>query len=242
MPAADEAPDRRLTRQGQERKQQLLDHAAQLFAERGYAETRVVDIVDAAGVAKGLFYWYFENKEALFRELVESARLQMRRYQATTIDPHANPLVRIRQGTEASIVFMREHRRLYSMFDFESVDPKLTQLVRSGGDIHARDTARHVSEGIAQGLIRDDDPLLLAWGVVGTVSSYSHLYRTGRLGDVSVLDVMRFAGRFVVRALAASDEIARESEAAAAGDAGRDRLRTNAAHTTPSAATAAPAT
>jgi AcrR family transcriptional regulator len=54
-------PDRRLTAQGIERKQQLLDRAAELFAERGYAETRVIDIVRAAGVAKGLFYWYFEN-------------------------------------------------------------------------------------------------------------------------------------------------------------------------------------
>ena len=64
-------PDRRLTAQGLERKQQLLDRAAELFAERGYAETRVIDIVRAAGVAKGLFYWYFENKEALFKELAE---------------------------------------------------------------------------------------------------------------------------------------------------------------------------
>ena len=47
--------DRRLTAQGMERKQQLLDRAAELFAERGYAETRVIDIVRAAGVAKGLF-------------------------------------------------------------------------------------------------------------------------------------------------------------------------------------------
>jgi AcrR family transcriptional regulator len=232
-----EAGDRRLTPQGEERKQQLLDHATQLFAERGYAETRVIDIVRAAGVAKGLFYWYFDNKEAVFRELVESARLQMRRAQAAAIDPDANPLVRIRQGAEASILFMREQRRLYSMFDFESLDPKLTQLLRRGGDVHARDTARLVTEGIAQGLVRDDDPMLLAWGVVGIVSSYGQLYRTGRLGDVPVADVMRFTGRFVVRSLAASDEVAREAE----GDPGRGRLRTSAAHTTPNAATPAPA-
>src|ERR1041385_8115863 len=45
---------RQLTAQGLERKQQLLDHAARLFAERGYADTRIVDICKAAGVAKGL--------------------------------------------------------------------------------------------------------------------------------------------------------------------------------------------
>ena len=199
--------DRRLTRQGQERKQQLLDHAAELFAERGYAETRVIDIVRAAGVAKGLFYWYFENKEAVFRELVEHTRLRMRQQQRAAIDESANPLDRIRQGSEASIRFMGEHRRLYSLTDLESLGPELTKLLRSGGDVHARDTARHVEDGIAQGLIRDDDPLLLAWGVVGTVSSISQLHRTGRI-DRPLDEVAAFAGRFVVRALAASDDIA----------------------------------
>src|SRR5207253_6674850 len=43
--------ERRLTAQGLERKQQLLDCAARLFAERGYADTRVIDIVREAGVA-----------------------------------------------------------------------------------------------------------------------------------------------------------------------------------------------
>ena len=204
--------DRRLTRQGQERKQQLLDQAAELFAERGYAETRVIDIVRAAGVAKGLFYWYFENKEAVFEELVQQTRLTMRQQQQQAIDPTANPLLRIRQGTESSIRFMGQHRRLYSLTDLESMGPKLTRLLRAGSDVHARDTAQHVEAGIAQGMIRDDDPLMLAWGVVGTVSSFSQLHRTGRI-DRDLDDLATFTGRFVVRSLAASDAIADEVEA-----------------------------
>ena len=47
--------DRRLTVQGQERKQQLLDHAAELFADHGYSETRVADIVRSAGVVANSF-------------------------------------------------------------------------------------------------------------------------------------------------------------------------------------------
>ena len=205
-------PDRRLTRQGQERKQQLLEHAAALFAERGYADTRVIDIVRSAGVAKGLFYWYFDNKDALFRELVESTRQKIRVQQASAIDPSANALVRIRQGVEASVRFMAENRRLYTMFGLESLDAELTEVLRAGGDIHAVDTARHIREGIDEGLIRDDDPLLLAWAVVGAVSSFTELHRTGRI-DRPLAEVATFAGRFVVRSLAASDEIAEEVEA-----------------------------
>src|SRR5688500_5928768 len=180
VPMTDDA-DRRLTRQGQERKQQLLDHAAKLFAERGYAETRVIDIVRSAGVAKGLFYWYFENKEAVFRELVETTRHKIRQQQAAAIDPSGNALERIRQGVEASIRFMSEHRRLYSIVDLDNLDKRMAKLLRNGSDVHAHDTARHIREGIEAGIIRDEDPLMLAWGVVGWVSSFSNLHRSGRL-------------------------------------------------------------
>ena len=96
------AGPRQLTEQGKERKQQLLDAAAALFAERGYANTRIADICTAAGVAKGLFYWYFETKEALFIELVRSMRTRLRRAQAAASDPEADALTRMRQGAVAS--------------------------------------------------------------------------------------------------------------------------------------------
>ena len=66
------ADDRRHTEHGRERKQQLVDAAAELFAANGYAATRIQDICRRAGVAKGLFYWYFPTKEELFAELVRS--------------------------------------------------------------------------------------------------------------------------------------------------------------------------
>src|SRR5687768_13949715 len=189
--------ERQLTPQGLERKQQLLDCAAQLFAERGYAETRVIDIVRAAGVAKGLFYWYFENKEALFRELVETTRHRMRQAQGGAISVDADPLTRLKQGAEASIRFMAEHQRLYSMILVEASDTRIVELLRGGGDVHAADTARHIAEGVRLGLVRDEDPMLLAWGVVATVSNLSLLQRTGRLA-LPVDEVAAFAGRFIV--------------------------------------------
>lgn len=207
------ADDRRLTRQGAERKQQLLAAAATLFAERGYDETRIIDIVRAAGVAKGLFYWYFENKEALFRELLVATGQELRRAQADAIDPTANPLVRIRQGVEASVRFNAERRRLYSVWQTEGLAATFADAVRRGTQQHARDTARHIREGIGLGLIREEDPDLLAYSVVGTVSSASVLHRSGHL-DVAVDELAAFTGRLVVRALAADSAIAAEAEAA----------------------------
>lgn len=197
--------DRRLTSQGRERKEQLLDHAAELFAERGYAETRVVDIVRAAGVAKGLFYWYFENKEALFRELVEQNRLHLRRAQAEAMDPTAEPLLQIRQGAEASVRFMARYAHFFALLEVENLDESFAAERRKGSEIHASDVARLVRAGIADGTIRPDNDLLLAYGVTGMVGYYGHFHRTGRM-PMSVEELAAFVGRLVVCMLASTED------------------------------------
>ena len=56
--------DRR-ERKKQETRQRLLESAWQLFSERGYDDTTVEDITEAADVAKGTFFNYFDTKEAI---------------------------------------------------------------------------------------------------------------------------------------------------------------------------------
>ena len=199
-------PDRRLTAQGLERKQQLLDRAAELFAERGYAETRVIDIVRAAGVAKGLFYWYFENKEALFKELAGSIRLNLRREQGAALRDDAPPLVNLYRGTETSVLFMAEHAHFFSLLEVEGRN--FTDVLRQGTQQHINDMVRIVEAGQADGTIREEDPTLLALGVVGSVGHYSHFHRTGRI-NVPLPELATFVARYVVHSLASDDDAIR---------------------------------
>jgi len=59
----------RRERKKQETRQRLLECAWRLFQERGYDDTTVEEITDAADVAKGTFFNYFQTKEALLDEL-----------------------------------------------------------------------------------------------------------------------------------------------------------------------------
>jgi len=188
------------TEQGLERKHQLLEAAATLFSTKGYANTRIADICAAAGVAKGLVYWYFPTKEELFAELVRTMRLQLRRAQAAAMATDADPLTRIRQGTEASVVFMAEHRSYFALLDVERADESVAPLLREGSDVYASDVVRLVRDAQAAGLVGDGDPRLYATGVLGAVSSFSHALRNTDL-DVEVNELARFVGDWVVRAL-----------------------------------------
>ncbi len=200
---------RQLTAQGLERKQQLFDAAAQLFAEQGYSQTRVVDIVDAAGVAKGLLYWYFENKEALFRELAADIRHQLRRTQRKAIDRHAPALTRITQGTVASVRFMSEHAPFFSLLEVEGRN--VADTLRRGTEQHLQDVKVLIVAGQADGTVtRDDDAELLALAVVGAVGQFSHFHRTGRV-DLRLEELANYVARLVVRILTADEQVARQS-------------------------------
>jgi AcrR family transcriptional regulator len=49
-----------------DRFEQLIETATQVFIEQGYRRTQMADVAEAMGVAKGTLYLYVESKEALF--------------------------------------------------------------------------------------------------------------------------------------------------------------------------------
>ncbi len=62
----------RYRRRKEDRPQEIAQAAFELFAEKGYAATRVEEVAKRAGVSKGLTYVYFNTKADLFRAVVES--------------------------------------------------------------------------------------------------------------------------------------------------------------------------
>lgn len=59
------------TRKGEQTRAQILDAALELFRERGYEETTMRAIAEAAGVAVGNAYYYFRSKEHLVQAFYE---------------------------------------------------------------------------------------------------------------------------------------------------------------------------
>ena len=57
-------------RRKQDRPQELLDAALDLFVEKGYAATRTEEVAQRAGVSKGTLYLYYPSKEDLFKAVV----------------------------------------------------------------------------------------------------------------------------------------------------------------------------
>ena len=60
---------RPVKKQPEQWKQEILDAAKTLFLTRGYEDTSIQDIMELAGGAKGMFYRFYESKEAVMQAL-----------------------------------------------------------------------------------------------------------------------------------------------------------------------------
>lgn len=200
---------RSLTRHGQDRKAELLHHAEQLFAQRGYEETRMIDIAEAAGVAKGLVYWYFANKETLFYEIVVDMGRRLRRAQWAAVEGIDDPLGRLYVGTAESVRFIAENHRLYGIISMQLRGDQRLRETRSQSRLAlADDVTTLLAEGQELGQIRtDEDPAVLAHTNAGVVFYFVLLYADGLYGDrrrrVDIEQAAHGAARYVVRAVGA---------------------------------------
>src|SRR5262245_2940847 len=62
------------------REDEILDAAAQLFAEHGYAKTETQMLADRLQVGKGTIYRYFPSKQELFLAAVDRAMVCLGNY------------------------------------------------------------------------------------------------------------------------------------------------------------------
>ena len=98
----------------EERREQILRVAAEVFAEKGYHQASVSDIVVGAGVARGTFYQYFGNKRAIFEELLSLFMAELRT-RIPRIDPAigiAEGLAQLRRNVRGVVGLMCEQRAL----------------------------------------------------------------------------------------------------------------------------------
>jgi AcrR family transcriptional regulator len=96
--------------QGEATRAVLIETAQRLFAEHGYAATSTTDIVTAAEVTRGALYHHFEDKEDLFRAVLEATEALVRGGVGAPAPTAATPLAQLQAGIEASFASGLEPR------------------------------------------------------------------------------------------------------------------------------------
>jgi AcrR family transcriptional regulator len=138
-----------------ERRRQLLELGAELFARHGYEELSMARIAREAGISKALLYHYFPSKQAYFSATLEQAAEELA--EVTAPDPELPPVEQLSASLDAYLAWVERHMGAYDKL-IRSVGavPEVRELIeRVRGE-----TADRILAGIAAG--REPGPMLRA--------------------------------------------------------------------------------
>ncbi len=86
---------------GEKTRRRIVGHAILIMYEKGYARTTIDDIIAAAGVTKGSFYFHFSSKEELGYAVIESSSEHILGSIRASLDrPDLTPFERIKAMLE----------------------------------------------------------------------------------------------------------------------------------------------
>lgn len=163
----------------EERKEQLLAKAAEVFARRGYARATTAELAKAAGVTEPIIYRHFKSKRALFIALIAQTAEATLKHWKERLAGANDPAERLRRLIGDNPMVSPEGREPYRV---------LLQAITETGDAEIRKAvAEHfhdVHEFLAKELKRAQDerksmksfsPELIAWTLIHVGLGYGVL-------------------------------------------------------------------
>lgn len=120
----------------EERRSQLLDLGAELFAATPYEDVHIERVAELAGVSRGLLYHYFPSKRAFFAALVRRQADAMAR--ETAPDPGLPPVQQLAHGVEAFLDHVARHRHgsRAAHHGAASADPEVRAIIAESMALH----------------------------------------------------------------------------------------------------------
>src|SRR5205809_4919817 len=132
------------TRKSEETRQRLLDAAARVFRDKGYAGARLSDIAEAAEMRTPGVYYYFPSKEDLVEEVLHAGVARAAAFveeRVAAVPEGASALDRLRAAIEGHVLMVLE------IGDYTSAN------IRIFGQVPDEVRARHLADQRAYGAV-----------------------------------------------------------------------------------------
>jgi AcrR family transcriptional regulator len=167
-----------------ERRQQILVAARDVFAKRGYHQATIDDIVAQAGVARGTFYLYFDDKRAVFADLIDRFATQIT-MAIMRIDAGAEKrsvAEQVRENIRAILAVCLAERAMTKILftDAVGIDSDFDRKISTFYDTVVQLLVESLKEGQSLGIVGDGEPRVLAYLSIGALKEL--LYQAVTLG------------------------------------------------------------
>lgn len=167
----------------QERKRQILDRSAEIFARKGVTATTIRDIAEAVGVYSGALYHYFPSKEAIVTELIREYLEDLTQRCSEVMARSLPPVERLEALAGVALTTSEDYHGATSIWRREGeymrervVEADMVETA-DAMQVAWRDT---IAEGIEDGAFRTDiDPEIFRELLYDAVWHASRWFRSG---------------------------------------------------------------
>jgi len=181
------------------KRERIIEAGLKLFANESYQAVTMDRVAEAASVAKGTLYLYFQSKEDLYLGILTDGMESMTRNYQASVDPRADVKVRLRRAITLSIEFYDQRRDLLRLMMTE--EPRMPEarnrLREEWRDRGVRFFNSLIEEGVQSGAFRAVDARLATFAILGSIRSVMLFYGVQRPVD-QIGDEL---GEMVVRGL-----------------------------------------
>jgi len=165
-------------REKEERRNEILAAAKRVFAGKGYHATTIAEIAKTAQLSYGSIYWYFDSKDALFHELMESEGQALRRHVTAALSTPADgdPAAPFRAAVRATFEFFESDRALVKLLfrDSYALGDRFEKHLFGIYEGFIGDVEAIVADAERRGVVVGYPPRLVAVSVAALVGQIAH--------------------------------------------------------------------
>jgi len=187
------------------KRERILASGLHLFAYEPYQAVTMDRVAEAAAVAKGTLYLYFQSKEDLYLEILSDGLETIARSYASTVGPESPVKERLRHAVTLAIQFYDQRRDLLRLISTE--EPRMARarnrLIQGWRDRGVRFFTALIEEGMQAGVFRTGDPLLATHAILGGMRSVMLHYEARR----PIEEITAEFGAMVMRAVGAESNL-----------------------------------
>ncbi|HEX9925520.1 MAG TPA: TetR/AcrR family transcriptional regulator [Anaerolineae bacterium] len=153
-------------------RRRILEAAINVFASKGYHDSRVDEIVEESHISKGGIYFHFPGKQQIFLAVVDEFSQLLEERLSTAIGQEANGIQQVNAALRAGLETFGQYRQLAKIFLVQAVglgatfekkrleiNNRFAELIRT-----------HLDRAVAEGDILPIDTQVAAYTWVGAIN------------------------------------------------------------------------
>jgi AcrR family transcriptional regulator len=163
------------TREKEQKRQEIIKEAIRVFSQKGYHQTKIVDITGALKISTGTFYLYFKNKRELFIEVIDDVFQNIVGEAAAAIKGETDFLERLKIRGR---VFYKNYTRYSEILnqlraEMASEEQWPARKIKKIYYDLTRPVIQEIKEAVDTGIIKPVDPDLTAYSLTGQIEMMS---------------------------------------------------------------------